>query len=186
MYRLFPQPLRNALLPPYTLSQWKKFFFIHLPILHWLWTYRPKQLVGDIIAGITIGVTHVPQGIGFALLAGLPPVFGLYSSFVPVLVYSVLGTSRHISVGEFVAMSGFRVSSFIKKLSIIILLLIFNSHFPASHSNSNSIHSQFTPLHYHFQQAHFTTLFFLIIIIFTNTRVPIPPFSLQEHFLLWR
>lgn len=114
MYRLFPQPLRNALLPPYTLSQWKKFFFIHLPILHWLWTYRPKQLVGDIIAGITIGVTHVPQGIGFALLAGLPPVFGLYSSFVPVLVYSVLGTSRHISVGEFVAMSGFRVSSFIK------------------------------------------------------------------------
>ena len=39
-------------------------------------------------------------GIGFALLASLPPVFGLYSSFVPVLLYSFLGTSKHISVGE--------------------------------------------------------------------------------------
>ena len=39
-------------------------------------------------------------GIGFALLAQLPVVYGLYSSFVPVLVYSIFGTSRHISVGE--------------------------------------------------------------------------------------
>ena len=93
--------MRNALLPPYSLAQWKKFLFVHLPIVHWLWTYRPRQLIGDFIAGITIGVTHVPQGIGFALLANLPPVFGLYSSFVPVLLYSILGTSRHISVGEF-------------------------------------------------------------------------------------
>ena len=99
-YRVFPQPLRNALLPPRTLKQWRQFLFIHLPILHWLWTYRPRQLIGDLIAGITIGVTHVPQGIGFALLASLPPVFGLYSSFVPVLLYSIFGTSRHISVGE--------------------------------------------------------------------------------------
>lgn len=99
--RLFPQPLRKALLPPSTFAQWKRFIFIHLPILHWLWTYRPRQIIGDLIAGITIGVTHVPQGIGFALLAMLPPVFGLYSSFVPVLLYSILGTSNHISVGEF-------------------------------------------------------------------------------------
>jgi MFS superfamily sulfate permease-like transporter len=98
--RLFPQPLRNAVLPPFTAAQWKKFFFVHLPILNWLWNYRPKMLIGDIVAGITIGVTHVPQGIGFALLASLPPVFGLYSSFVPVLLYSFLGTSQHISVGK--------------------------------------------------------------------------------------
>ena len=60
--KVFPQPLRNALLPPLNLAQWKKFWFVHIPILHWLWSYRPKQLVGDIIAGLTIGVTHVPQG----------------------------------------------------------------------------------------------------------------------------
>ena len=40
-------------------------------------------------------------GIGFALLAGLPPVYGLYSSFVPVILYSLFGTSRHISVGMY-------------------------------------------------------------------------------------
>ncbi len=42
----------------------------------------------------------IPVGIGFALLAFLPPVYGLYSSFVPVIVYSILGSSKHISVGE--------------------------------------------------------------------------------------
>ena len=57
-----PQPMRNALLPPRGWDQWKKFVFVHLPVLHWLWTYRPKQLIGDCIAGITIGVTHIPQG----------------------------------------------------------------------------------------------------------------------------
>jgi len=57
-----PQPVRNALLPPRKWKEWQKFFLVHLPILHWLWTYRPKQLIGDLIAGLTIGVTHIPQG----------------------------------------------------------------------------------------------------------------------------
>ncbi|XP_064398689.1 prestin-like [Halichondria panicea] len=96
-----PQPIRNSLLPPRTAAGWRRFLFVHLPVLHWLWLYKPKQIIGDLIAGITIGVTHIPQGIGFALLAFLPPVYGLYSSFVPVIVYSILGTSKHISVGTF-------------------------------------------------------------------------------------
>ena len=40
-----------------------KFMFVHLPIIHWVWQYTPKQLIGDTIAGLTIGVTHIPQGI---------------------------------------------------------------------------------------------------------------------------
>jgi MFS superfamily sulfate permease-like transporter len=44
-------------------KQWKSFIFVHLPIIQWLWQYRPKYLIGDIIAGITIGVTHIPQGM---------------------------------------------------------------------------------------------------------------------------
>lgn len=62
MKALIPQPVRNALLPPRKWKEWQKFFLIHLPILHWVWTYRPKQLIGDLIAGLTIGVTHIPQG----------------------------------------------------------------------------------------------------------------------------
>ena len=60
--RLLPQPIKNALLPPRGRKGWLRFLFVHLPVLQWLWTYRPKQLIGDIIAGITIGVTHIPQG----------------------------------------------------------------------------------------------------------------------------
>ncbi|CAG5134604.1 unnamed protein product, partial [Candidula unifasciata] len=52
----------------------------------------------DIIAGLTVGIMHIPQGMAYALLAQLPPVYGLYTSFFPVLVYFLFGTSKHISV----------------------------------------------------------------------------------------
>ena len=59
---MIPQPIRKALCPPTTREEWKRFLFVHLPVVHWLWLYRPKQLIGDIVSGITIGVTHIPQG----------------------------------------------------------------------------------------------------------------------------
>lgn len=62
MSKAVPQPIRKALLPPLTWEQWKKFVLVHLPVLDWLSSYRPKQLIGDVIAGVTIGVTHIPQG----------------------------------------------------------------------------------------------------------------------------
>ena len=60
--RMIPQPIRKALCPPTTREEWKRFLFVHLPVVHWLWLYRPKQLIGDLVSGITIGVTHIPQG----------------------------------------------------------------------------------------------------------------------------
>ena len=62
LYRAFPQPIRNALKPPTKREEWKNFIFIHLPIVHWILNYTPNLLIGDFISGLTIGVTHIPQG----------------------------------------------------------------------------------------------------------------------------
>jgi len=57
------------------------------------------------MAGLTVGVMIVPQGMGYAGVAGLPPVYGLYTSLLPIFVYSMLGTSRQLSVGAVAVMS---------------------------------------------------------------------------------
>ncbi|XP_040264600.1 solute carrier family 26 member 6-like [Bufo bufo] len=87
-------------------SELKALLFQFIPILHWLPHYPVKEwLLGDIVSGISVGILQLPQGLAYALLAGVPPVFGLYSSFFPVFVYSFFGTSRHVSVGSFAVVS---------------------------------------------------------------------------------
>ncbi|XP_054028176.1 solute carrier family 26 member 6 [Dryobates pubescens] len=84
----------------------KSLLFRFLPILHWLPRYPVKDwLLGDILSGFSVGIMHLPQGLAYALLAGLPPVTGLYSSFYPVFLYFFFGTSRHNSVGPFAVIS---------------------------------------------------------------------------------
>lgn len=69
------------------------------PIVGWLSNYQRKDLSGDIIAGLTTAVLLVPQGMAYAMLAGLPPEVGLYASIVPMVAYAIFGTSRQLSVG---------------------------------------------------------------------------------------
>ncbi|MDZ4698776.1 MAG: sulfate permease [Rhodothermales bacterium] len=61
--------------------------------------YARRSLPGDITAGLTVGIMLVPQGMAYAFLAGLPPIYGLYASLVPLLVYAIAGSSRHLAVG---------------------------------------------------------------------------------------
>ncbi len=71
----------------------------YVPILEWLPNYKKAYLKGDLMSGITVAVMLVPQGMAYALLAGLPPIYGLYASIVPLFLYAIFGTSRQLSVG---------------------------------------------------------------------------------------
>ncbi|XP_041802252.1 solute carrier family 26 member 10 isoform X1 [Chelmon rostratus] len=77
-----------------------------VPIFNWLPRYRLKKwILGDTIAGLTVGILHIPQGMAFALLTSVAPIFGLYSSFFPVVLYMFFGTGRHVSTGTFAVVS---------------------------------------------------------------------------------
>ncbi len=79
----------------------KRFF----PILTWLPGYQSGMFRGDLAAGLTVGVMLIPQAMAYALIAGMPPVYGLYAALVPLLLYGILGTSRQLGVGPVAVVS---------------------------------------------------------------------------------
>lgn len=106
-----------------------QYFF---PIIQWLPTYGFQLFRSDLVAGLTIASLAIPQGISYAKLAKLPPIIGLYSSFVPPIIYSVLGSSRHLGVGPVSIASlvmGAMLSEFVSPVdeSVLYLKLAFTS-----------------------------------------------------------
>lgn len=89
----------------------------YFPILSWLPNYKKTFLYGDVMAGITVGILLIPQGMAYAMIAGLPPVFGLYAALMPQVIYTILGTSRQLSVGP-VAMDSLLVAASLGALGI--------------------------------------------------------------------
>ncbi|MFT5167343.1 MAG: SulP family sulfate permease [Saprospiraceae bacterium] len=71
----------------------------YVPIISWLPSYKKQDFRGDLIAGLTVGVMLIPQGMAYAMLAGLPPIYGLYAAIVPLILYAIFGTSRQLAVG---------------------------------------------------------------------------------------
>jgi SulP family sulfate permease len=88
------------------------------PILDWLPNYNKAWLKGDINAGLTVGVMLIPQGIAYAMIAGLPPIYGLYTALIPQIIYAIFGTCRQLSVGP-VAMDSLIVASGVAVLADI-------------------------------------------------------------------
>ena len=69
-----------------------------LPVAEWVWDYQKEWLRFDIIAGLTAAAVVIPKAMAYATIAGLPVQVGLYTAFVPILIYAALGTSRPLSV----------------------------------------------------------------------------------------
>jgi SulP family sulfate permease len=86
------------------------------PIVEWLPRYSRRDFAGDLPAGLTIGAMLIPQGMAYALLAGLPPEMGLYAAILPLLAYALLGRSRQLGVGP-TAISSLLTAAGLAKLS---------------------------------------------------------------------
>lgn len=86
-------------------AQLRRYAISLFPFTTWITHYNFQWLAGDVVAGITIGAVVVPQGMAYALLAKLEPQFGLYSSFVGVILYWIFGTSKDISIGPVAVLS---------------------------------------------------------------------------------
>ena len=90
----------------------------YLPFLQWVKTYKKSYFTKDLVAGLTVGIVLVPQAMAYAMIAGLPPVYGLYAAFLPVLTYMFLGTSRKVGVGP-VAMDSLIVATGVSTLALV-------------------------------------------------------------------
>ncbi|WP_222982975.1 SulP family inorganic anion transporter [Flagellimonas meishanensis] len=91
----------------------KRFF----PFTTWIVNYNRTSLYGDLVAGATLGVMLVPQGMAYAMIAGMPPIYGLYAALVPQCVYALTGTSRQLGVGP-VALDSLLVAAGIGALQL--------------------------------------------------------------------
>jgi len=77
----------------------------YLPILEWGRTYNRNILTDDLMAAVIVTIMLIPQSLAYALLAGLPPVVGLYASILPLVLYAIFGTSRTLAVGPVAVVS---------------------------------------------------------------------------------
>lgn len=90
----------------------------YIPILDWLPKYNTSNLKNDLIAGFTVGVILIPQGIAYATIAGLPPIYGLYTALIPQVIYAIFGTSRQLATGP-IAIDSLIIATGISSLATV-------------------------------------------------------------------
>jgi sodium-independent sulfate anion transporter 11 len=77
----------------------RKVLHKRIPIFDWAPKYNATKAISDLLAGITVGLTVIPQAIAYANVAGIPPEYGLYSSFVGCFVYTIFGSCKDSPIG---------------------------------------------------------------------------------------
>src|SRR5699024_7587407 len=104
----------------------------YIPFVGWIKHYKVADLKGDLLAGLIVAIMLIPQGMAYAMLAGLSPVTGLYAATIPAIVYALFGTSRHLSVGPvalvsilvFSSVSTLAIPVYNEYLSLVLLLML--------------------------------------------------------------
>jgi len=85
--------------------EWKKLIWATFPVCTWIPKYELQHLRHDLFAGITSGITVIPQGLAYSYIAGLPPIYGLYCAIIPAFIYFFFGSSPQLIVGPTAVMS---------------------------------------------------------------------------------
>lgn len=81
-------------------NHWSR-YSLRPPIIDWISDYKKSSLIPDLVSGLTIAVFHVPECMGYSFLAKVNPIYCLYTAVFPTLIYAILGTSAHCSIGLF-------------------------------------------------------------------------------------
>ena len=108
------------------------------PFLYWIKELKnPRVLKADFIAGVTVAMVIVPQSMAYAQLAGLGPQYGLYASFLPVMIAALMGSSRQLSTGPVAVVSLLTAaalgevvtdtSSYVLYASLLALMWVYSS-----------------------------------------------------------
>ncbi|PVV01835.1 hypothetical protein BB560_003731 [Smittium megazygosporum] len=106
---------RKAEAIKYNISNYKSWALTLFPIIGWIRHYNSRSFLGDLISGAAVGIMVIPQGLAYAQLAQLPPAYGLYTAFIGPIIYTLLGSSKDISLGPTAVLSmltGQVISSF--------------------------------------------------------------------------
>ncbi|XKL61562.1 hypothetical protein PGB90_008619 [Kerria lacca] len=104
---------------------WKRKLYQRISVLSWLQEYNTDSAISDLIAGITVGLTVMPQSLAYATLAGLEPQYGLYSAFAGCLVYCIFGSCKDITIGPTALMSLMTYQQVVGRNADFAVLLCF-------------------------------------------------------------
>ncbi|XP_048519697.1 sodium-independent sulfate anion transporter [Dendroctonus ponderosae] len=120
-----PEPVADSSSQTVKNGSMKKLIFKRLPILSWLPHYTKEDIIADFVAGITVGMTMIPQSVAYAGLAGLQPQYGLYTAFIGSFTYVFFGSVKEVSIGPTSLMALLTFSYVVGRPVEYVILLTF-------------------------------------------------------------